>query len=88
MFDGVGSWMIFRMIGMILMLLMMMGMFGIWRRGRPGVGPLGPMGGGHDGCDRGRDEFALDLLRRRHVAGEINDEQFDAMRRTLEDRSP
>ena len=56
-----------------------------------GMGPMcmGPMGmmGGDRGQDRGRDESTLDVLRRRYAAGELTDEQFDAMRRKLGDET-
>jgi len=59
---------------------------GPWR-GR-GMGPMRMMGmmGGDRGQDSGRDEDALDVLRRRYAAGELTDEEFDAKRRKLEGR--
>jgi uncharacterized membrane protein len=91
-FDGNGVWVIFPIIGVIFMVLMMSRMFGFRRRGSGsgrGMGPMGmgPMGmGGHSEGDGERDEDALDVLRRRYAAGELTDEQFDAMRRRLEGR--
>ena len=91
MFDGNGVWVICPIIGVIFMVLMMSRMFGFRRRGSGsgrGMGPMrmGPMGmmGGEQ--DSERDESALDVLRRRYAAGELTDEQFDAMRRRLEGR--
>ncbi|MCP3988085.1 MAG: SHOCT domain-containing protein [Actinomycetia bacterium] len=101
MFDGTGLWLIFPIIGMACMLLMMSRMWGLWgggQRREPGMGPrhTGPMGmmdsdrhGEVDDIDRrrGGDEDAMDVLRRRYAAGELNDDEFDAMRRKLEGRS-
>ena len=76
MIDGSGWWVIFPIIGLICMVLMMSRMFGFWRRGPRGMG-------GHSDEDSERGESALDLLRRRYAAGELTDEEFDAMRRKL-----
>ncbi len=91
MFDGSGWWVIFPIMGLIFMVLMISMMFGFWRRGsgsRSGMGPMcmGHMGmGDHSEGDGERAESAVELLRRRYAAGELTDEQFDAMRRKLED---
>lgn len=85
--DGeMGIWVIFPIIFAVFLLV------GIWRLlgfGGPGTsrgGGTGPMGmmGGDSGDDGRRKESAMDVLRRRYAAGEITDEQFDAMRRRLE----
>ncbi|MFQ5968792.1 MAG: hypothetical protein ACE5MI_14500, partial [Acidimicrobiia bacterium] len=87
-----GWWLIFPIIMLIFMLLMMSRMF-FSRRGSPGresgtdpmwMGPTGKMGG-HGDENRTRDESALDVLRL-YAAGELTDEQFDTMRRKLEER--
>lgn len=86
MFDGNGWWVIFPIIFMVFMLSMM---FGFRRRGSGhgrGMGPMGmgPMGkGGHSGEAGKREDSAMEVLRRRYAAGEITDEQYDAMRRKL-----
>jgi len=92
-FDGGGWWVIFPIIGLIFMLLMMSRMFGFGRRGSGkgrGMGPMGmgPMGmmGDRREQDSEPDESALKVLRRRYAAGELTDEEFDAMRRRLEGR--
>ncbi len=88
---SIGWWVFFPIMGVFCMLLMMSGMFGMRRRGRAGMGPMcrGPMGmmGGHGDANQTTDDTALEMLRRRYAAGELSDEQFDAMRRKLEDRS-
>ncbi len=85
--------MIFPIIGLVFMLVMMSRMLGFRRRGSgrgAGMGPMGkgPMGMMGDDRDQNgeRDESALDVLRRRYAAGELTDEEFDAMRRRLENR--
>ena len=86
MFDGIGLWVIFPIICVVFMVLMMSRMFGSQRRGSGSRRGMGPMGmGGHSDEDNERGESALDLLRRRYAAGELTDEEFDAMRRKLED---
>ncbi len=50
-----------------------------------GTGPMGMIGGDSDNYGQ-QDETALDVLRRRYAAGEINEEQFDAMRSKLKGR--
>jgi uncharacterized membrane protein len=84
MIDGIGWWVIFPIICVIFMVVMMTRMSGSRRRG-PGRGMgMGPMGmGGHSDEDDERGEDALDILRRRYAAGELSDEEFDAMRRKL-----
>ena len=85
MFEG-NWWVIFPIIFVVLM---MSRMFGFRRGGsgsRRGMGPMrmGPMGmGGHSDEDSEPGESALDLLRRRYAAGELTDEEFDAMRHKL-----
>ena len=93
MFDGSGWWVIFPIIGLVFMLLMMSRMLGFWSRGPGrGTGPrpmrMGPMGmmGDEREPDRTGDDDAIDVLRRRYAAGELTDEEFDAMRRRLEGR--
>jgi uncharacterized membrane protein len=91
-FDGNGWWVIFPLVMVIFMVLMMSRMFFSRRGGpggRPGMGPMcmGHMGG-HGTEHQTADDGALELLRRRYAAGEINDEQFDSMRRKLEESSP
>ena len=89
MFYGYGWSVIFPIIGLIFMLLMMSRMFGFWRRGLrrgTGMGSMCMMGGDH-GHHSERDESAVEMLRRRYAAGELTDEQFDAMRRRLEDQA-
>ena len=45
---------------------------------------MGSMGvGGHSDEDSERGESALEILRRGYAAGEITDEEFDAMRHKL-----
>jgi uncharacterized membrane protein len=90
-----GWWVIFPIVMMIFMVLMMSRMFFSWRRGSgggSGMGPMrmGPMGmmGGHGDENQTADDSALEVLRRRYAAGELSDEQFDAMRRKLEEPSP
>ncbi len=79
MFGGSGWWMIFPIIFMVFVLWMM---FGFWRRGSGMC--MGSMGmGGHSDEDSEPGDSALNLLRRRYAAGELSDEQFDAMRRKL-----
>ena len=46
---------------------------------------MGPMGG-HGDQSQAADEGALEVLRLRYAAGEITDEEFDAMHRRLEGR--
>ncbi len=46
---------------------------------------MGMIGGDSDNYGQ-QDETALDVLRRRYAAGEINEEQFDAMRSKLKGR--
>ena len=83
MFDGSGWWVIFPIIFMVFMISMM---FGFWRRGSGMC--MGPMGmGGHSDEDGERAESAVELLRRRYAAGELTDEQFDTMRRKLEEKA-
>ncbi len=88
MFDGGGLWVIFPILGLIFMFLMMSRMFGFGRRssGR-GMG-MGSMCMGmsdeHEQESEGN-ESALDVLRRRYAAGEITDEQFEAIRRKLKE---
>lgn len=74
-----GWWVIMPIIGVIFMMVMMRGMFGMSRRGRGRMGPMDMCG--YDGHG---DESALDVLRRRYAAGELGDEEFDAMRKKLE----
>ncbi len=86
MFDGSGWWLIFPAIGLIFMVLMMSRMFGAGRRGSGkgrGMGPMGMMGDDHEPSSE-RDKSALEVLRRRYAAGELTDEEFDAMRSRLE----
>ncbi len=91
MFDGSALWVIFPILGLICMLLMMSRMFGFRRRasGR-GMG-MGPMRMGPTGMsdeheqESERNDSALDVLRRRYAAGEITDEQFEAIRRKLKE---
>ena len=83
MFDGSGWWMIFPMIFMVLVIFMI---FGFWRRG-PGMWTGPTSMGDHSQGDSQRAEGAVELLRRRYAAGEITDEQFDTMRRKLEDQA-
>ncbi len=86
MFDGSGWWVIFPIIFMVFMISMM---FGFWRRGSGsgrGMDPMcmGHMGMGDHSDENGqRAENAVELLRRRYAAGELTDEQFDAMSRKL-----
>ncbi len=93
MFDGSALWVIFPIVGLICMLLMMSRMFGFRRRAsRRGAG-MGPMRMGPSGMgmsdeheqESERNESALDVLRRRYAAGEITDEQFEAIRRKLKE---
>jgi uncharacterized membrane protein len=42
------------------------------------------MMGGHGGENQTADDSALEVLGRRYAAGELTDEEFDAMRRRLE----
>ncbi|MCH7901601.1 MAG: SHOCT domain-containing protein [Acidobacteria bacterium] len=93
MFYGIGWWVIFPIIGLVFLVLMMSMMFGFRRRG-PGSGRrMGPMCMGHMAMgdhseeDDERADNALGLLRRRYAAGELTDEQFDAMRGKLEDQA-
>ncbi len=79
MFDGSGWWMVVPMIFMVLVILMI---FGFWRRGSPMW--MDRVGGDPDAASH-RAESAVGLLRRRYAAGELTDDQFDAMRRKLED---
>ncbi len=51
--------------------------------GPMGMGPMGMMGDDHE-QDSERDVSALEVLRTRDAAGELTDEEFDAMRRRLE----
>ncbi len=84
MFDGNGVWVIFPIIGVVFMVLMMSRMFGFGRRGSGSGRGMGPMGmGDHSDEDSEPGDSAMDLLRRRYAAGELTDEQFDAMRRKL-----
>jgi uncharacterized membrane protein len=94
-FDGSGWWVIFPLVMVFFMVLMMSRMFFSRRGGqggRSGMGPMcmGPMGdmGGHGDENRMADDSALEVLRRRYAAGELSDEQYDAMRRKLEEPSP
>lgn len=76
--------MIFPVIFAVLVILMM---FGFWRRG-PGMGTGPPMSTGSH--SEARSEYAgstVEVLRRRYAAGELTDEQFDVMRRKLEDQT-
>lgn len=86
--DGdMGLWVIFPIIFGIFMLVMiwrMLGFGGFGSRRGGGMGPMGMMGGGSDDHGGG-EESALEVLRRRYAAGEITDEQFDAMRGRLKD---
>ena len=79
MFDGSGWWMVLPMIFMVLVILLI---FGFWRRGSP---MWMDRVGGYPDADGDRAESAVGLLRRRYAAGELTDDQFDAMRRKLED---
>ena len=91
-----GIWVVFPIIILVFMLIMMTRMMGLWGRGRGGGmgrGPMGmgPMGRLDDDDDRAgraappaRGDDPMDVLRRRYAAGEITDEQFDAMRNRLE----
>ena len=85
--DGLaGWWLIFPLAMMIFMVLMMSRMF-FSRHDSPGGGSgLGMMGmmGGHGGENQTADDSALEVLGRRYAAGELTDEEFDAMRRRLE----
>ncbi len=80
-----GEWLIFPIIGLAVMLVMLVLVF------RPGErwGGWGPWwmgdGVGRNGRER-RDTDALEILRQRFAAGELTAEQFDAMRRRLEER--
>ena len=68
------------------MFVMMSRMLGFWDRGLrrgTGMGPMGMMDGERESEGDGG---ALDVLGRRYAAGELSDEEFDAMRRKLEDR--
>lgn len=87
---GSGWWVIFPIVFMVVMMSMM---FGFWRRGSGSGRGLGPMCMGTMGMDAHSDEDgqraenAVEFLRRRYAAGELTDEQFDAMRRKLEDQT-
>ncbi len=80
MFDGSGWWMMIPMTFMVLMI------FGLWRRG-PGMWTGPASMGDHSQGDSQRAESAVELLRRRYAAGEITGEQFDTMRRKLEEKA-
>ena len=99
MFEGSsGWWVIFPIIGLIFlvlmvifMVLMMSRMFGFWGRssgsgrgmGPTRMGPMGMMGGKQNSQP---DDDPLEVLHRRYAAGELTDEEFDAMRRKLQGR--
>jgi uncharacterized membrane protein len=87
MFDGNGLWVVFPIICLIFMVIMMTRMFGSRRQGSGGSRGMGPMGmGGHSDEESEQGESPLDILRRRYAAGELTDDEFDAMRRKLEHR--
>lgn len=77
-----GEWLIFPIIGLAVMLAMLVLVF------RPGdrAGEWGPpwMGGQVRPDRRGTD--ALEILRQRFAAGELTSEQFESMRRQLDER--
>ena len=85
-----GWWVVFPVVMMIFIVMMMSRMFFPRRagsRGGSGMSPtrMGPMGG-HGDQSQAADEGALEVLRLRYAAGEITDEEFDAMHRRLEGR--
>ena len=94
MFEGSSGWwvifpiiaLIFLVLMVIFMVLMMSRMFGFRGRGSGsgrGMGPMGMMGGKQNSQP---DDDPLEVLRRRYAAGELTDEEFDAMRRNLQGR--
>ena len=91
MFDGNGWWVVFPLVMVVFMFLMMSRMFFSRHRGPGGRSGMGPMCmggmGGHGDEHQTADVSALEVLRRRYAAGDLSDEQFDAMRRKLEEGS-
>ena len=81
MFYPGGEWLIFPIIGLVFMVLMLVLVFGVGRRGAE-VGPSCGWGP----APRDRRDDALEILRRRFAAGELTAEQFDDMRRRLDER--
>lgn len=81
-----GWWVIFPIVMMIFMVLMMSRMFFSRHDSSGGGSGMGMMGmmGGHGGENQTPDDSALEVLGRRYAAGEVTDEEFDAMRRRLE----
>ncbi len=80
MFYGNGWWMILPIIFIVLATLI----FGFWRRGSGTcIGRVGM--DGHSDETSHPAVGALEVLRRRYALGELTDEQFDAMRRRLEE---
>ncbi len=83
-----GWWVVFPVVMMIFMFLMMSRMFFPRRAGSGGESGMGPMRmgptGGQGDQSQAADGDAVEVLRRRYAAGELTDEEFDAMHRRLE----
>lgn len=77
-----GAWVVFPLLGLAMMIVMMV-FAATMARGRDPGSSRGWAGGPQDRSSDPQDDPALQVLRRRYAAGEINDEEFEQRRAVL-----
>ena len=77
-----GAWVVFPLLGLAMMIVMMV-FATTMLRGRDPGSSRGWAGGPQSRGSDPQDDPALEVLRRRYAAGEINDDEFEQRRAVL-----
>ncbi|MHB1475156.1 MAG: SHOCT domain-containing protein [Dermatophilaceae bacterium] len=80
-----GEWVVFPLLGLAMMIVMMV-FVTTMVRGRDTGSSRGWAGGPQGRGSDSQDDPALEVLRRRYAAGELNDEEFEQRRAVLMER--